>query len=100
MRLVALLSLVLVAVSVSAAEKPNILYILCDDLGYGDVHCLNAQGKIATPNIDRLRGEGIAFTDAHSSSALCTPTRYGIMTGRYNWRTRLQSGCWAGTRRL
>jgi arylsulfatase A-like enzyme len=96
MRLVALLSLVLVAVSVSAAEKPNILYILCDDLGYGDVHCLNAQGKIATPNIDRLRGEGIAFTDAHSSSALCTPTRYGIMTGRYNWRTRLQSGVLGG----
>ncbi len=76
-----------------AAAKPNIVYILCDDLGYGDVQCLNPQrGKIATPNIDGLAGQGMCFTDAHSSSAVCTPTRYGILTGRYNWRTRLQSG--------
>ncbi len=77
----------------SAAEKPNIVYILCDDLGYGDVHCLNPErGKIATPQIDRLASQGMTFTDAHSSSSVCTPTRYGIMTGRYNWRSRLQSG--------
>ncbi len=72
---------------------PNIVYVLCDDLGYGDVQCLNPQrGKIATPNMDRLAGQGMAFADAHSSSAVCTPTRYGILTGRYNWRSRLQTG--------
>lgn len=78
-----------------AAEpaRPNIVYILCDDLGYGDVHCLNPQrGKIATPHMDRLASQGMIYTDAHSSSSVCTPTRYGILTGRYNWRTRLQSG--------
>jgi len=77
----------------SPTGKPNIVYILCDDLGYGDVHCLNPQrGKIPTPNIDRLASGGMIFTDAHGSSAVCTPSRYGILTGRYNWRSRLQSG--------
>ena len=72
---------------------PNIVYILADDLGYGDVQCLNPdRGKIPTPNIDRLAAEGMTFTDAHSGSAVCTPTRYGILTGRYAWRSRLQSG--------
>ena len=75
---------------------PNIVYILADDLGYGDVHCLNPEGKIATPNMDRLASEGMRFTDAHSSSAVCTPTRYGILTGRYNWRSRLKSGVQGG----
>jgi len=73
-------------------SKPNIVYILADDLGYGDVRCLNPErGKIATPHLDRLASQGMIFTDAHSSSSVCTPTRYGILTGRYNWRTRLQS---------
>ena len=73
--------------------RPNILLIMCDDLGYGDVQCLNPKhGKIKTPHIDRLAGEGMVFTDAHSGSAVCTPTRYGLLTGRYSWRTRLQSG--------
>src|SRR5688572_19934635 len=78
--------------SVRAAElsKPNIVYILADDLGYGDVGCYNPASKIATPNIDRLAAEGRRFTDAHSPSAVCTPTRYGLLTGRYAWRTRLQ----------
>lgn len=79
-----------------AADRPNIVYILCDDLGYGDVQCLNPKGKIPTPNIDRLARAGMIFTDAHSSSAVCTPTRYGILTGRYNWRSRLQSGVLGG----
>ena len=75
------------------SAKPNIVYILCDDLGYGDVHCLNPErGKIATPNIDRMAAEGMIFSDAHTSSSVCSPTRYGVLTGRYNWRTRLQSG--------
>src|SRR3954465_2173186 len=79
-----------------AAEKPNIVYVLCDDLGYGDLKCLNPDGKIATPNFDRVAAAGMAFTDAHSGSAVCTPTRYGIMTGRYAWRTKLQSGVLGG----
>jgi len=76
----------------STSAKPNIVYILCDDLGYGDVHCLNSEGKIATPNMDRLAKSGITFTDAHSSSAVCSPTRYGVLTGRYNWRSPLKNG--------
>jgi arylsulfatase A-like enzyme len=72
-------------------QRPNIVYILADDLGYGDVHCLNPRdSRIPTPNLDRLASQGMSFTDAHSSSAVCTPTRYGILTGRYAWRTRLQ----------
>ena len=74
-----------------AQEKPNIIFILTDDLGYGDVHALNPKrGKIATPHIDRLAKQGMTFTDAHTSSSVCTPTRYSVLTGRYNWRTRLQ----------
>ncbi|MCE9610667.1 MAG: arylsulfatase [Chthoniobacter sp.] len=77
--------------------KPNIVYVLCDDLGYGDVHCLNPErGKIATPNADRLAAQGMIFSDAHSGSSVCTPTRYGILTGRYAWRTKLQSGVLGG----
>lgn len=84
------------AISAAAAappKLPNIVYILADDLGFGDVHFQNPdRGKLATPNIDRLAAEGMQFTDAHSNSAVCTPTRYGILTGRYAWRSRLQSG--------
>ncbi len=85
-------------VGASAAEpaRPNIIFILADDLGYGDVKCLNPQGKIATPHLDRLAAGGMIFTDAHSSSAVCSPTRYGILTGRYNWRSRLKSGVLGG----
>jgi arylsulfatase A-like enzyme len=78
-------------------NHPNIVYILCDDLGYGDVHALNPErGKIPTPNIDRFVTQGMAFTDAHSGSSVCTPTRYGIITGRYSWRTHLQAGVLSG----
>ena len=80
----------------AADARPNIVYILCDDLGYGDVRCLNPQGKIATPNIDRIAREGMIFTDAHSGSAVCSPTRYGLITGRYAWRSRLQQGVLGG----
>lgn len=78
------------------ADRPNIVYILADDLGYGDVRCLNPSGKIPTPNLDRLAASGMVFTDAHSGSAVCTPTRYGIITGRYAWRSRLQEGVLGG----
>lgn len=73
-------------------NKPNIVYILADDLGYGDVSVYNNKSKIATPSIDKLAGEGMRFTDAHSPSSVCTPTRYGIMTGRYCWRSKLPRG--------
>jgi arylsulfatase A len=79
-----------------AAEKPNIVYILADDLGYGDVKAFNPEGKIPTPRIDRLASEGIRFTDAHTGSAVCTPTRYGILTGRYAWRSKLKNGVLGG----
>jgi len=79
--------------SAERGKAPNILLILADDLGHGDVQCLNPQrGKIKTPHLDRLAAEGMTFTDAHSGSSVCTPTRYGLLTGRYAWRTRLQSG--------
>lgn len=75
------------------AEKgPNIVYILADDLGLGDLKVYNPESKVPTPNMDRFAAEGIRFTDAHSNSAVCTPTRYGILTGRYAFRTRLKSG--------
>ncbi len=74
-------------------SRPNILVIYADDLGYGDVSCYNQErGKIATPHIDRLAAEGMRFTDGHSSSGVCSPSRYTLLTGRYHWRTRLQSG--------
>ncbi|MCC7524626.1 MAG: arylsulfatase [Chitinophagaceae bacterium] len=83
---------ILFAALTRAQQKPNIIYILADDLGYGDLSCLNANSKLPTVNIDKMSAEGMRFTDAHSSSAVCTPTRYGILTGRYAWRTRLQNG--------
>ena len=75
-----------------AARAPNIVIVLADDLGYGDVGYLNSQSQIPTPNLDTLAGQGMAFLDAHSPSAVCTPTRYGLLTGRYAWRTRLTRG--------
>lgn len=73
-------------------KNPNIIYVLADDLGYGDLNCFNENGKISTPNLDKLATEGMMFRDAHTSSAVCTPTRYGILTGRYNWRSKLKKG--------
>lgn len=83
--------ILLTASLVQAADKPSFVFILCDDLGYGDVKANNPDGKIATPHMDSMAAKGMRFADAHSSSAVCSPTRYGVMTGRYNWRTRLQS---------
>ena len=72
-------------------RHPNIVYVLADDMGWGDPRCYNADSKIPTPHMDRLAAEGMRFTDAHSPSSVCTPTRYGLLTGRYAWRTRLKS---------
>ena len=73
-------------------SDPNIVLILADDMGYGDAGCYNPDSKVQTPNIDLLAAEGVRFTDAHTPSSVCTPTRYGLLTGRYCWRTRLKSG--------
>lgn len=75
----------------AASDKPNIIFILADDMGYGDISCLNPTSKLNTINLDNMASEGVVFTDAHSSSSVSTPTRYGILTGRYNWRSTLKS---------
>lgn len=77
-------------------QQPNIIYVLADDLGYGDVQNYNPDGKIATPNLDQMAINGVKFTDAHTSSSVCTPTRYGILTGRYNWRSTLKKSVIGG----
>lgn len=69
--------------------KPNIIFIMSDDMGYGDLGCYGAE-KIPTPNMDSIAENGVKFTDAHSSSAVCTPSRYSVMAGRYCWRTWLK----------
>ena len=73
-------------------KHPNIILILADDMGYGDPRCYNPDSKVPTPHIDTLAREGMLFTDAHTTSAVCTPTRYGIMTGEYSWRGPLKRG--------
>ena len=83
-------------VSGAAAAGPNVVFVLADDMGWGDWRANFPEGKIATPNIDRMAAEGMRFTDAHSASAVCTPTRYGVMTGRYCWRSRLKKGVLGG----
>lgn len=80
----------------AADHRPNIIIVLADDQGYGDVSAYNPESKIPTPNLDRLAKEGMRFTDAHTSSGVCTPTRYSLLTGRYHWRTHLQSGVLGG----
>jgi len=74
------------------SNRPNVVFIMADDMGIGDLSCYNAQSKITTPHMDALAKDGMRFTDAHSGSAVCTPTRYGVLTGRYCWRSKLKSG--------
>ena len=74
-------------VAADTPSRPNIVVILADDLGYGDVGCYGAT-KIKTPNIDRLATQGLRFTDAHSSASTCTPSRYSLLTGEYAWRRK------------
>ncbi len=74
-------------------KRPNIVYILADDMGYGDVSCLNENSKIRTESIDKVATGGMIFRDAHASSAVCTPSRYSILTGRYNWPVTVKERC-------
>jgi arylsulfatase A len=92
----ALLGLAAAAPAQAPAARPNIVFIYADDLGTGDVSCYNAHSAWRTPRIDRLAGEGVRFTDAHAASALCTPSRYAVLTGRYAWRGRLKRGVLQG----
>lgn len=96
--LMAIKCLLLCAILFSCSEKntelskPNIVIIYTDDQGYGDVSALNPEAKFSTPNIDKIANEGVVFTDGHSSDAVCTPSRYTLLTGRYSWRTDLKEG--------
>ena len=85
------------AAGAAGGRKPNIVFILADDLGYGDLGCQNPKSKIPTPYLDRLAAQGIRFTDAHAPSSVCSPTRYAILTGRYAWRNQalLKNVLWA-----
>lgn len=96
MHLFGILILIHFTISISAQNAPNIIYILADDMGYGDVRAYNKDCKFPTPNLDRMASEGMRFTDLHTNSSVCTPTRYGIMTGRYCWRTEKKSGVTQG----
>lgn len=99
-----LLTLAVCAVAASSiatsSTLPNVVILLADDLGYGELGCYNKAGKIPTPQLDSLAKQGMMFTDAHSGSSACTPTRYGLLTGRYAWRTRLQKGVLTGGKSL
>ena len=82
------------APTVSANEPPNVILFLMDDMGYGDCRSYNADSKVALPNLERLATEGMLFTDAHSPSSVCAPTRYSVLTGNYPYRGRLENGTW------
>lgn len=95
-----LLLLLLNVLPTNADEKrqlPNVVFVMADDLGIGDVSPTNPDCKIKTPFLQKMADEGVTFLDAHSSSSVCTPTRYGVLTGRYNWRSRLARGVLSGT---
>ena len=97
MRFVALLLLLSATPNVFAAtshEKPNVIIFFMDDMGYGDCRAYNPESKVTLPNIESLCANGIRFTDAHSPSAVCAPSRYSVMTGNYPWRGRLENGTW------
>jgi len=79
-----------------ATKKPNVIYILADDMGYGDLSCLNPASKIQTPNLDKFASEGQTYWDAHSGSSVSTPSRYCVLTGRYAWRSNLKKGVLLG----
>jgi arylsulfatase A-like enzyme len=99
MRLTAVLWLMMLAMIVAvgpgagiaqAGDKPNVVFILADDFGFGDVQVNNPHSEIPTPNLNRLAEQGRNFTNAHTTSGVCTPTRYSVLTGRYNWRSRMK----------
>ncbi len=92
-KLIGMAVVVLAGAAISpGAQKPNVIVIYTDDQGFGDASCLNPEAKFQTPNLDRLAKEGVNFTNGHSSDTVCTPSRYGLLTGRYCWRTEKKTG--------
>jgi arylsulfatase A len=85
------------SIDTAASKHPNVIVVMADDLGIGDVSPTNPECKIKTPNLQSMADEGLVFSDAHTPSSVCTPTRYGLLTGRYNWRSRLARGVLSGT---
>ena len=96
--LILILLLVGESVVLHAADRPSILLIYTDDQGYGDASCLNPDAKFQTPTSNRIAREGVIFTDGHCSDTVCTPSRYGLLTGRYSWRTELKRGVFGAER--
>lgn len=96
-RLLTVLTLALLIADPVVASSPNVILIMADDLGIGDISPTNSQCKIKTPHLQQMANEGLTFLDAHTPSSVCTPTRYGLLTGRYNWRSRLAKGVLSGT---
>ena len=94
--LTGLVSLSFLRVTAGPAQ-PNVIIVMADDLGIGDVSPTNPECKIKTPNLQSMADGGLVFSDAHTPSSVCTPTRYGLLTGRYNWRSRLARGVLSGT---
>ena len=92
--LLGLLLALLGAGSAWSAPRPNILFILGDDVGWGDIRSNNPNGQVSLPTLERLASEGISFTDAHTSAAKCAPSRYSLITGNYQWRGRRDWGTW------
>ena len=86
------------ATTANKISHPNVIVIYTDDQGYGDASCFNKDSQFVTPNIDRLAQEGVLFTDGHCSDTVCTPSRYGLLTGRYSWRTELKRGVFQAER--
>ena len=87
------IALACVSIAHASPDKPNVVLIYADDMGYGEIEALNPKRcKVPTPSLNQLAAEGVVFTDAHTTSSVCSPSRYSLLTGRYNWRTRLQSG--------
>lgn len=99
-QILCLVSMICLPFADTIAQKsnplPNIVYLLADDLGYGDIAIYNPQSQINTPNVDRLARQGMRFTDAHTTSSVCTPSRYSLLTGRYPWRSKLEKGVLRG----
>ena len=93
----AVLFSVFILQNIQADELPNIIFVMADDLGIGDISPTNPDCKIETPNLQTMADQGLTFLDAHSPSSVCTPTRYGVLTGRYNWRSRLARGVLGGS---
>jgi arylsulfatase A len=100
MKSIIVLAVMLMMASLPAADsvRPNVIVIYSDDQGYGDASCLNPDSQFTTPHLDRLAREGITFTDGHCSDTVCTPSRYGLLTGRYSWRTELKRGVFGAER--